>query len=433
VNAPKTRYAKSGDVSIAYQVVGEGPIDVVYTSPGMISMEVYWERPSTTRYFERLTSFSRMILFDKRGAGSSDRVAVGTIEERMDDIRAVMDAADVERAALIGLSEGGPMSMLFAATYPERVSALVLYGTFARGWVPEDVRAGELAAIDKYWGQGLVMVNAFNHLPRDEAIREAARAERLCASPGAVKALVQMNWDIDVRHAVSSISVPTLILHKTLDNRVPVEAGRWIADHIPGAQLKELPGTEHVPEFSGEWELMADEIEEFLTGMRTGPVPDRVLATVLFTDIVDSTRRASELGDDAWSQLLDRHDDITKRHVERFRGRWVKHTGDGVLATFDGPARAVLCARAIGESLRPLGIEIRSGLHTGECEVRGDDVGGIAVHTAARVGALAKGGEVLVSRTVTDLVAGSGLEFEDRGEVELKGVPGTWRLFAVAP
>jgi class 3 adenylate cyclase len=431
VNPPETRYAKSGDVSIAYQVIGDGPIDVVYTSPGTASMELYWEHPHTTRYFERLASFSRMVIFDKRGTGLSDRNSIGSTEDRMDDIRAVMEAAGFERAALVGLSEGGPLSMLFTATYPERVNALVLYGTFARGWIPNEQRPQRLKDVDDHWGTGLATRAAYAHLAEPERTRAAARGERISASPGAVKAVMQMNWEIDVRAVVGSIAVPTLVLHKTEDNRVPVQAGRWIAEHIPGAVLRELPGTEHVPEFSGEWGLMADEIEEFLTGTRTGPVPDRVLATVMFTDIVDSTKHASERGDADWAALLAQHDDIARRQVERFRGRWVKHTGDGILATFDGPARGVLCAKAIGESVRPLGIEIRAGLHTGECEIRGDDVGGIAVHTAARVSANAGPGEVLVSRTLTDLVAGSGLDFEDRGEHELKGVPGVWQLYAV--
>jgi class 3 adenylate cyclase/pimeloyl-ACP methyl ester carboxylesterase len=426
----ETKYAKSGDISIAYRVLSDGPLTAVYTPPGMGTIEFFEEIPEATRYFDRLASFCRLIVFDKRGMGMSDRVAVGTIEERMDDIRAVMDATDTERAALIGLSEGGPMSMLFAATYPERVSALVLYGTFARGAIPQEQREENLRMIDRYWGQGLSFGEMFKHLPPDEARAAGARAERMTATPGAFKALAQMNWEIDVTHALPAISAPTLVLHKTLDDRVDIRAGRYIARKIPGAVLKELPGTQHVPEI-GEWKEMLDEIEEFLTGTRSSPVPDRVLATVLFTDIVDSTKRASELGDQRWRELITEHDAISHRQVERFRGRMIKGTGDGVLATFDGPARGVLCARAIHDGVRNLGIEVRSGLHTGECELIGDDVGGIAVHTAQRVSSLAGPGETLVSRTVTDLVAGSGLEFEDRGEHELKGVPGSWQLYLV--
>lgn len=426
-----TKYAKSGDVSIAYRVQGDGPLDVVYNSPGTGSFEMYEQEPEAERYADRLSSFCRLISFDKRGVGLSDRVTMGTAEERIDDIRAVMDAAGSDHAAIFGLSEGGPMAILFAATYPERVTALVLYGSFAHNPQTDDELARQLKFIDEHWGEGLTLHDVFRRwLPDDKALAAAGRAERTTASPGAVKALARMNQRIDVRGALSAITAPSLVLHKTLDNRVPVEAGRYIARMIPGATFKELPGVEHIPE-GGDWELIVDEVEEFLTGMKAKPVPERVLATVLFTDIVDSTPLTGEVGDRRWKETLDRHDEMTKQHVQRFRGRWIKSTGDGILATFDGPARAITCAREIRDGAQRLGLKVRAGLHIGECELRGGDVAGIAVNIAQRVSSIAGEGEILVSRTLTDLVSGSDLEFDERGEHDLKGVAGTWQLYAV--
>ena len=432
---PETHYARSGDVHIAYQVVGDGPLDLVLV-PGFIShVEGWWEEPLCARFVERLASFSRLILFDKRGTGLSDReFGVPTLEQRMDDVRAVQAAAGSERAAVLGISEGGPMSVLFAATYPERTAALVLYGTFAefRSWVPtREALEGILGYMDRDWGTGRSLPHFAPSLAAEPRFRRWwARHERGGASPGAAMALMRMNSEIDVRHVLPAIRVPTLILHRTGDVTVDVEAGRYQAAHIHGARYVELPGTDHLP-FVGDSEAILAEIEEFLTGVRPVAEPDRVLATVLFTDIVDSTRRAAALGDRRWRELLEAHHSATRRELGRHRGREVKSLGDGFLAAFDGPARAVRCAEAIAVAMRPLGLEVRAGLHTGECEVMGEDLGGLAVHIAARVAAQAGPGEVLVSSTVKDLVAGSGLQFEDRGTRALKGIPDEWRLFAL--
>jgi len=436
---PETRYAKSGDVHIAYQVTGAGP-DLVLV-PGWVShVEYAWESSSFSRFLDRLASFSRLILLDRRGTGLSDRVAeLPTLEERMDDVRAVMDAVGSERAALFGISEGGPMCMLFAATYPERTSALVLYGTLVKGmqdadasWAPakEQVEAF-LDLIGKQWGTGITL-NLFGpSLAQDERERQYwARFERLAVSPGAARVLLQMVADTDVRHVLPTIRVPTLIVHRSGDRATPVEGARHIAAHIPEARYVELPGEDHFA-WVGDLDAVLDPVEEFLTGACQAPEPDRVLATVLFTDIVGSTARAVELGDQRWRDLLTSHNAAVRAELARFRGREVKTAGDGFLATFDGPARAIRCACAVRDAVRSLGIEIRAGLHTGECELMGDDVGGIAVHTGARVAANAAPGEVLVSSTVKDLVAGSRLRFADRGTHDLRGVPGEWRLFAV--
>jgi pimeloyl-ACP methyl ester carboxylesterase len=440
---PETRYAKSGDVHIAYQVVSEGPSDLIVV-PGWVSnVEVQWEDPAVARFYQRLASFSRLILFDKRGTGLSDRVPdteLPTLEQRMDDVRAVMDAAGSERAALFGMSEGGPMSVLFAATYPERTMGLVLYGAYARRlrgpdypWGPTaEEREAFLERIEREWGTP-AMVGA--HAPttaRDEHLKQmAASRMRRSASPGAALALARMNAQIDIRAVLPVVRVPTLVVHRSLDTQSPFGGARYLAERIPGAKFVETPGDDHLP-WVGDTDAILDAVEEFLTGARPVVEPDRVLATVLFTDIVGSTERAVALGDRRWRALLDAHHAAVRRELVRFRGREVHTTGDGFLATFDGPARAVRCGTAVGDALRSLGIDVRAGVHTGEIELMGDDVGGIAVHIGARIAAEAGPGEVLVSNTVKDLVAGSGLNFDDRGTRSLKGVPGEWHLFAAA-
>lgn len=438
---PKTRYAKSGDVNIAYQVNGEGSIDLVMV-PGFIShVELKWESPPYAAGMERLGSFARVIHFDKRGTGLSDRVnEPPPLEVRMDDVRAVMDAVGCEKAALFGFSEGVAMSLLFAATYPERTTALVLYGGLAKGmesddypWAPrkEIFEQEALDLITSNWGEGAmgeIFAPSVVDLPGS---REwGGKFERMSTSPGGLRALYQMFAETDVRHVLPLIEQPTLILHRKNDLAVNVRNSRYLAEKIPGAKYVELEGIDHEP-WVGDSESILAEIEEFLTGVRPAPEPDRMLATVLFTDIVDSTKKAAELGDRKWRDVLEAHERITRAHLERFRGREVKTTGDGFLATFDGPARAIRFAREVAEELHSAGIDIRAGLHTGEVEVRGEDIGGIAVHIAARVGSIGGAREVLVSRTVKDLVAGSGIDFEDRGSQKLKGVPDEWQIFAV--
>jgi pimeloyl-ACP methyl ester carboxylesterase len=441
---PETQYARSGDVNIAYQVVGEGPLDLVYV-PGWVSnVELIWDEPAMAHFLERLASFSRLILFDKRGTGLSDRVSndkLPTLEERMDDVRAVLEEVGSSRAALFGHSEGGNMCVLFAATYPERTSALVTLGSFARRrdpdddypWAPTAENREETAQdIERNWGHLRpedVEYYAPSRLGDDQFVRNLERYLRRSASPGAAAALLRMNSYIDVRDVLPTIRVPTLVLHRTGDHDVDVAEGRYLASKIPGARFVELTGDDHWIS-AGNPDEIAGEIESFLTGTRPAEELDRVLATVLFTDIVDSTKRAVELGDRRWRQLLNTHDAAVRRELERFRGREVDTAGDGFFATFDGPARAVRCAISIGDAVRELGLDLRAGIHTGECELDGPKVRGIAVHTGARVASLAAPGEVLVSRTVKDLVAGSGLDFVDRGVHELKGVPGEWRLYA---
>jgi pimeloyl-ACP methyl ester carboxylesterase len=438
----ETRYALSGDVNIAYQVHGEGPLDLVYV-PGWVShLEYLWEEPAYAAFLERLASFSRLILFDKRGTGLSDRVPnteLPTLEQRMDDVRAVMDAAGSDEAALLGVSEGGPMCLLFGATYPERTSALVVIGGYARriwapdyrcGERPEDYEAFTQQAAREWGGPVGLAARAPSRLGDEAFARWWSTFLRMSASPGAAEALTRMNGQIDVRHVLPVIGVPTLIVHRTGDRSIDVDGGRYLAERIPGAKYVELPGDDHLP-FLGDRDAILDEVEEFLTGVRRGPGPERVLATVLFTDLVGSTERAVELGDRRWRDLLASHHAVVRRELRRFRGNEVDTAGDGFLATFDGPARAIRSAKAIVESVRTLGLEIRAGLHTGEVELAGDAVRGIAVHTGARVASQAQPSEVLVSQTVKDLVAGAGIDFEDRGTRELKGVPGEWRLYAV--
>jgi class 3 adenylate cyclase len=438
VMQPETRYAKSDDVNIAYQVVGDGPRDLVLV-PGWVShLDLDWEEPRYAHFLRRLASFSRLIMFDKRGTGLSDRPGgLPDLETRMDDVRAVMDTVGSERAALFGYSEGGPMCILFAATYPERTSALVVYGSYAKRRDPDadypwaaswKERQAYADQVERDWGEeadlGTMAPNA-----DDAMVRWWHARARASASPGAAKALVLMNSQIDVRSALSSIAVPTLVLHRTGDRDSRCDEGRYIAERISGARFVELEGDDHAPFVDPD--QIVDEVEQFLTGVRRGPESDRVLATVLFTDVVGSTERATELGDRAWRDLLERHHAVVRKELERFRGREVDTAGDGFLATFDGPARAIRCARAIRNGLRDVGLDVRAGLHTGECELLGDKVAGVAVHTGARVAAKAPAGEVLVSSTVKDLVAGSGIEFEERGTHVLKGIPGEWRLYAV--
>jgi class 3 adenylate cyclase len=439
---PETRYAKSGDTYIAYQIMGEGPLDLVFV-PGFIShLEMHLEMPLTANFFARLASFCRLIRFDKRGTGLSDRLSgIPTLEERMDDVRAVMDAAGSTRAALLGMSEGGPMCIVFAATYPQRTSALILYGAFARAaWAPDnpwgttdEKQEAFDKARDENWGQGKSVDAFMPSLAGDEELRKfAGRMERASASPGAVRTLVRMNHGIDVRHVLPTVGVPTLVLHRTGDV-INVEHGRYLARHIAGAKYVEFPGRDHNP-WVGDANSIIGEVEAFLTGARRDIEPDldRVLATVLFTDIVGATTRVVELGDRAWKDLLTQHHLLVREQLRRHRGREINTAGDGFLAAFDGPARAVRCGRAIADAVKTLGIHIRAGVHTGECEVMGEDLGGIAVHIGARIGALAEADQVLVSSTVRDLVSGSGLNFEDRGTHTLKGVPGEWHLLAAA-
>jgi class 3 adenylate cyclase len=443
IDVPETHYAKADDgVHVAYQIFGEGPIDLVVI-PGFIShVELAWEDPSLASFLRRLASFSRVIVFDKRGTGMSDRTErLPDADRRMLDIEAVMDAAGSHDAALFAVSEGGPMAILFAAAHPERTRALVLWGTYARVTIAPDYPIGlvteQLHQFAEYcepdWGSGVGLEYWAPSVSDDPNARDFfARLQRLASSPGAAMALMTSYIDIDVRPALPLVQAPTLVLHRTGDRMVGLAHGQYLAEHIDGARLLELEGSDHLW-WTEDADLLADEIEEFLTGTRSEPEADRVLASVLFTDIVDSTRKAAELGDKAWRDLLDKHDALAERQVERQRGRLIKKTGDGILATFDGPARSVRCALAIREGAHGLAIEIRAGVHTGEVELRAADVAGLGVHIAARIEALSQPGEVLVSRTVVDLVVGSGLEFDDRGEHDLKGVPGRWQVFAVRP
>ncbi len=440
---PETRYAKSGDVHIAYQVVGEGAIDLVFVHGWISHIELIWEEPSLARFLRSLASFTRLILLDKRGTGMSDPVPLNqlpTLEERMDDVRAVMDAAGSTRAALFGTSEAGALNCLFAATHPERTTALILLNSYARlawsedypwGIKPDDAE-GLLQMIEAGWGKGV----AFEALVASQAGNDAMRSwwsryQRLAASPGAAVTLLRRAFDTDARAVLGAIRVPTLILHRQGDAFSGPQHGRYLAERIAGARYIELSGADHLF-FSEDADPVVAEIQEFLTGIRESTETERVLATVLFTDIVGSTAHAARLGDRRWRDLLASYYTTVRAELARFRGREIDTAGDGLFATFDGPARAIRCAAAITVGVRALGIETRVGVHTGECEVIHDKVGGIAVHIGARVAAEAGPGEVLVSGTVKDLVAGSGIRFADRGARTLKGVPGEWRLFATA-
>jgi class 3 adenylate cyclase len=425
-------------------VVGDGPVDLVLVLGFTTHLELQWESPAFASFFDRIGSFARLILFDKRGSGLSDPVTeVPTLEQRIDDVRAVMDAAGSERAALFGISEGGPMSVLFAATHPARAGALVLYGAMGRTteapdypWASpaEALRESAVEFFVPYWGQqpeGMLELFAPSLAGDPQAVEFTARMERSSASPAMVRQIFEMFLDIDVRAVLPTIHVPTLVLHRHGDRVVNRRAGEELAARIPGARYVELAGIDHLP-WAGDAESVLGEIEEFLTGTRTPPEPDRELATVMFTDIVGSTERLAALGDARWAEVLRAHQAGVRNELHRYRGREVKALGDGYLATFDGPARAIHCGRAIAEGAESLGLSVRTGLHTGEVELMEGDVGGIAVHIAARVGALAEPGEVLVSSTVKDLVAGSDIRFVDRGVRELKGIADEWRLFAAA-
>ena len=451
METPEVRYARSGDVSIAYQVVGEGTFDVVYVPGSFSNIELAWTNPRLAAFYRRLASIGRLIFFDRRGTGLSDRVAdIPPLETRMDDVRAVMDAAGSERAAIIGASEGGPMTLLFAATYPDRAWAAVVYGGFVRGsWSPEFPYEPTVAEVEQRlataaetWGTRERVLHAMQWLAPSAADDEQEvawweRYLRQSISPGAAAALMRMRLDVDVSGLLPAIRVPTLIVHREGDRGSDVRASRYMAEKIPGARYVELPGIDHAPWYGDSGSIL-DAVEDFLTSAwedaQHEPEPDRVLSTILFTDIVGSTAKAVELGDRAWRELLTTHNERIRRQLLRFRGREVDTAGDGFFASgFDGPARAIRCACAIVDSVRELGLDVRAGLHTGECELIDGKIGGIAVNIGARVAARAGPGEVLVSSTVKDLVAGSGLEFHDRGAHELKGIPGEWRLYAVAP
>jgi pimeloyl-ACP methyl ester carboxylesterase len=440
---PETRYAKTVDgVHIAYQVVGDGPRAVVYANSYMSHVEVAWEYPPAARLYERMARFCRLVLFDRRGTGLSDPiVAQFSMEDRVNDLLAVLDALGLERAVLLGSSEGGAACTHFAALHPDRVTALVLYSPLMIAVANEecpwawDHETWDLFfdGLDNAWtyGAGVELTNpSLAHNP--DALGWYARYFRLSASPALVRALMRNNLDVDIRPILPSIQVPTLLLHRTDETWLTVEQSRYAARQIPDARLVELEGTDHYI-----WEqnasLIVEEIEEFLTGVRVNPTPLRSVKTLMFTDIVQSTGRAVELGDDRWRQLLDRQDASVHRQLDRYAGHLIKNTGDGILATFDSPASAIRCALAIREAMRALDLEIRAGIHTGEVEQRGDDLGGVALHIASRVANSAQPGEVLVSRTVADLIAGSDLTLTDHGEHTLKGLPEPWRLFAANP
>ena len=432
----RTRYAKNGDINIAYQVFGEGNVDLVMI-PGFIShIENYWDEPNLARWLRKFGSFSRVILFDKQGTGLSDRSSKAPgMDERMDDVSAVMDAEGIEQAAIFGISEGGSLATLFAASHPERSQALILYGAFAqfKSWfaTQEDLE-GLFQYIDAAWGSGESIPMFAPTMASDPAFKEWwGKFERLGASPGAAKKIMQLNSQIDITDILPSVNVPTLVIHRKDDTNVNVEGGRMLAERIPNAKYIELPGIDHLPMVGENPNRILDEIAQFLTG-EWGPVETEcVLATVLFTDIADATKRAADLGDQRWRDLLENHHSRVRGELGHFRGKEIDTSGDGFFATFDGPARGIRCACAIQDSVSSLGINLRAGLHTGECELMGDKVSGLAVHIGARVMEKSDPGEVYVSSTVKDLVAGSGLQFLDRGKHDLKGIPGEWRLFQV--
>jgi class 3 adenylate cyclase len=452
---PRTRYAKCGDLDIAYQVTGDGPLDIVIVPSFVSNLDFTWAHPTAKAWLDRIASYGRLILFDKAGTGLSDPIpGPRTLEQRVEELDAVLDAVDSRHAALLGVSEGGPMSILYTATRPGRVRALGLFGTFAIATPPASADEMRASLADKglperywptdaqlervvafwtcameRWGEGEALAQL---LPSLGDAQQLGVLERLCASPGMARATLRSATLINVIDVLPTISVPTLVVHAT-DDLAPVQAGRFIADQIPGARMLEVSGRDHAPWITDHAVLIGDEVEEFLTGARHATTAERILSTVLFTDIVGSTERATELGDARWRAVLERHSEVTHAELTRFGGNEVKSTGDGFLATFDGPARAIHCTEAIRDAVTGLGIEIRAGIHTGEFERIGGDVGGIAVHIAARVNAIAEPREILVSRTVRDLVVGSGIAFQERGTHTLKGVPGDWDLLAVVP
>jgi class 3 adenylate cyclase len=438
-DSPRTRYVKSDDVHVAYQVIGDGPVDVLWV-PGFVSnMEAGWQNPHMAALLRRLSSFCRLILFDKRGTGMSDRGSqIFTLEQRMHDVQVILDEIGSERAVLFGVSEGGPMSLLYAASYPERTAALVLYGSYAkRSWAPDypfgwkdEQWERVLGNIEHNWGtpQGTSLAMWAPSLMKDPiAAERMASYFRASASPGAAAAIMKMNREIDVRTILPTIGTPTLILHRTGDRVSEIGHARYMAKHIPNAQLIELSGNDHSYWIGGE--VIVDHVEQFVTGRRQHRQPERMLATVMFIDIINSTERAAMLGDNAWRQLLEKFYSEVREVLQQYKGREVNTSGDGLLATFDGPARAVRCGGAIRDAVRTLGLEVRCGLHTGECEIVAEDLAGIAVHIGARVAHLAGASEILVSQTLRDLVAGSGLTFEPHGSHVLRGVPGEWQLY----
>jgi class 3 adenylate cyclase len=435
-----THYAKSGEYHLAYSITGDGPLDILYVPTWLSQIEHLWESPKVNHFFERSAHLGRLIMFDRRGSGMSDPIqGAPTLEEQMDDVNAVLDAAGSERAVVLAALEGGPMACLYAATHPDRTQSLILYSAWARVVQSEDIpwanppeeREKLMEFLVETWGTGARLQGLAPSMADDpEFLAWYARLERLAASPQQIAKLQQLIGEYDVRDVLPSIRVPTLVMHRRDDSLIDPRHSQYLAERIPGAKLVMLEGSDNLM-VAGDSDAILDEIEEFLTGTRQVRPPDRVLATVMFTDIVDSTRRASELGDRRWRDLLERHDELVRSKLDYWSGREIKTTGDGFLATFDGPARAIHCAKAIAYDINSLGVAIRAGLHTGECEMRGDDVAGMAVHIGARVGSLAGPGEVLVSSTVKDLVVGSGIDFADQGEHELKGVPGGWRVYRV--
>ena len=435
-DAPPVRYARSGEIHIAYRVFGTGPRDIVMIPGTLAHLEVFWALPSYQHLLKRLTAFARVIIFDKRGQGLSDRVvAEQTIEERIDDVRAVMDAAGSRSATIYGWSEGGPMCLMFAATYPERATALILYGTFAsvkdKPWAaPREEWEAAMTDIEAHWGEGILLTANAPNAAKDPVIVEWARKLELAtASPGSIVALLRANYEMDVRHILPSVTVPTLVMHRTGDALIPLASGRYIAEHVPGAIYSEIPGGDHFVTDIETQDSIADTIERFVTGSLRHPEPDRVLATIMFTHIVDSIERAATMGEQRWSELLRRFYEVLRIELATFRGREIRTVSDGLLATFDGPARAIRFACSVRDKVRRLGLQLRTGLHTGECEMAGEDVRGIAVDIAARVASMAGPEQVMMSSTVKDLVAGSNLQFADLGMHTLKDIPGEWRLF----
>lgn len=441
---PETRYAKSGTFHLAYQVLGQGPPDVVYVPGWTTNIDLTWDDPYLGPFARRFASLGRFITYDKRGTGMSDPVesgAVPSLEERVDDLMAVLDAAECERATLLAFADGGAIAILFAAAHPERVETLGLYACWARlrqtpdypCGVPDEVVDSLVEMVGETWGTGSDAILHAPSVAQDPRFVEwLARYERRSASPMTAKRFLSMAVDMDIRDVLSTVHVPTVVLHRQGDLLIPSACGRYLADHIPGARYIELPGIDHL-HIVGDIDTLMSHVAEMVTGRPMEPDDDRVLATIMFTDIVSSTERASEVGDHRWRDLLDAHDGLVRRQLDRYGGREVKTTGDGFLASFDGPARAIRCAQAIIEGARSLGLSIRVGIHTGECEARGDDLSGMAVHIAARVAAIAEAGETVVSSTVKDLVIGTSINFADRGTHTLKGVPGSWDLFAASP